>query len=125
MRTFLGWIVTLIVCSTVLVAAAQAQPVPVPPCVPVDGCPPANEWYTYGYNNARTGVQPYASDLSDPTKVSRLGRPDVQPKWTFPSDAEIIAGGFKASPIVVGDTVFIGGVNGRFYALDAATGTRK
>jgi outer membrane protein assembly factor BamB len=34
-------------------------------------------------------------------------------------------GAFKASPIVVNDTVFIGNENGYFYALDAATGVPK
>jgi hypothetical protein len=121
MRTRLGWIAMLILDLTALVAAVQAQPAPVPPpCVPVDGCLQANEWYTYRYNNARTGAQPYASDLSDPTKVGRLRK---LPVWQFPPTEEGIAGGFKASPIVVHDTVFIGGEDGKFYALNAADGT--
>jgi outer membrane protein assembly factor BamB len=43
--------------------------------------------------------------------------------WTFPLEGAV--GAFKASPIVVNDTVFIGSVNGYFYALDAASGKPK
>jgi outer membrane protein assembly factor BamB len=74
---------------------------------------PLDEWYTYRYNNARTGAQPYKSALSDPAKVRTL-----HVGWTFPLEGAV--GAFKASPIVVNDTVFIGSVNGYFYALDAA-----
>ncbi|MFU8854360.1 PQQ-binding-like beta-propeller repeat protein, partial [Micromonospora sp. SL1-18] len=31
-------------------------------------------------------------------------------------------GGIQSSPVVAGDTLFIGSNNGRFYALDKATG---
>jgi outer membrane protein assembly factor BamB len=61
----------------------------------------------------------YASDLSDPAKVGTL-----TPVWWFPPTSNGV-GEFKTSPIVVDDTVFIGSVNGYFYALDAATGTKK
>jgi outer membrane protein assembly factor BamB len=115
MRTFLGWIASLMLCLTALVAAAQVQPVSTPPCVPIDGCPPANEWYTYRYNNARTGVQPFASALSDPAQVQNLSV-----KWEFTG-----GGAFRASPIVVDDTVFIGDESGIFWAIDAARGTFK
>jgi outer membrane protein assembly factor BamB len=40
-------------------------------------------------------------------------------------DGAITAGPLQASPIVVDDTVFIGSLNGYFYALDAATGALK
>lgn len=78
----------------------------------------ANEWYTFRYNYLRTGTQPYASALSDPTKVGTL-----KVMWTFPATGNV--GYFKASPIVVNNTVFIGSSNGYFYALDAATGALK
>ncbi len=120
MRTILYWIAMLIVCSTVLTSEdlAQENLPAVPPCVKVDGCPPANEWYTYRYSNSRTGAQPFASGLSGPNEASRLSV-----KWSFPATGAV--GAFKASPIVVGDTVFIGSTNGRFYALDAATGALR
>jgi outer membrane protein assembly factor BamB len=78
-----------------------------------------NEWYTYRYNYARTGAQPFASSLSDPDKVKTLAI-----GWAFPATAVGI-GPFRASPIVVNDTVFIGNENGYFYALDAANGQLK
>ena len=93
------------------------------------GCPFANEWYTYRYNNLRAGTQPYASDLSNPLVVSQPGR--LRREWSFPKDGDCPGaqfcpvGAFKASPIVVNNTVFIGSTNGYFYALDAATGAFK
>jgi outer membrane protein assembly factor BamB len=79
----------------------------------------SNEWPAYRYNTHRTGVQPHASNLSDHTKVGTLAV-----KWTFPATGPGV-GNFKASPIVVRDTVFIGSTSGRFYALDATTGKLK
>jgi outer membrane protein assembly factor BamB len=97
--------------SLVLLAAyAQAQQA---------NDPLAAEWPAYRYNTLRTGVQPFASDLSDPNKVGSLAV-----KWTF-SNATFGGGSFKASPIVAEDTVFIGSDTGHFFALDAATGKLK
>src|SRR5262249_34905091 len=90
-------------------------------------CSPLDEWYTYRHDNLRTGAQPYASALSDPTKVSTL-----HCVWSWPPDGQCgpgikqpAAAAFSASPILVNDTVFIGNNNGFFYALDAATGKLK
>ena len=94
---------TLIFCSLFSVAAANAA---------------QDDWLTYRHDSARTGAQPVASDLSDPGKVSGLHVVAQFP----PQGSPAIAGGFKASPIVVDGTAFIGGVNGYFYALDAASG---
>ena len=56
-----------------------------------------DDWLTYRHDSARTGAQPFASDLSDPVKIS-----DLQVVAQFPPEASpAIAGGFKASPIVV------------------------
>jgi outer membrane protein assembly factor BamB len=82
---------------------------------PVYAAPPY-EWYTHRFNGWRTGAQPSSSDLSNPTKVTTLA---VQ--RSFPPDGQPAAGAFTASPIVVKDTVFIGSLDGIFYALDAAT----
>jgi PQQ enzyme repeat len=113
-RTILNWIAALVVCSAFFLTAACSPPPPPPPPPP-----PRDEWYTYRYDAARTGVQPWASTLSDPRRVGTLAV-----KWAFPT-AETGVGAFRASPIVVNDTVFIGSTNGYFYALDAATGTLK
>jgi outer membrane protein assembly factor BamB len=106
MRVILSSISTMILCFPFVVTAAQAAP---------------NEWYTYRHDTARSGAQPDASDLSDPNLVRKLHVAAQFP----PAGAPAIPGGFKASPIVVNDTVFIGDVNGVFYALDAATLTLK
>ncbi|MCI0467223.1 MAG: PQQ-binding-like beta-propeller repeat protein, partial [Beijerinckiaceae bacterium] len=75
-------------------------------------------WPTYRYDNARTGVQPFASSLSDPAKAATLSV-----KWSFPKLGPHQS--YRASPIVARDTVFIGNLNGYFYALDAASGVLK
>jgi outer membrane protein assembly factor BamB len=131
MRTILNPIAAWIWCSVAFGTFAYAQqrpPVaPVPENCPPTGCPRDPEWRTYRFNNSRTGVQPWASNLSDPTKVGTL-----HCVWSFPWDGycgqphqQPTVGAFKASPIVVNDTVFIGNDNGFFYALDAATGALK
>ena len=78
-----------------------------------------DDWLTYRHDSARTGAQPVLSDLSDPARISGL-----HIIAQFPPDGSqmVVKGGFKASPIVVDGMVFIGGVNGIFYALDAASG---
>lgn len=98
---------------------APANPPLSPVTVPIKPPPPHPEWYAYRYDSARTGVQPYKSNLSDPSKVGSL-----KVKWTYPTTGAV-AKGFQGSPIVVNDTVFIGGQDGYFYALDAATGALK
>ena len=117
MHRILGSIAILILCVPVLLTAAHAEPAPRPPRFPKILF---DEWYTYRYNGSRTGVQPYASALSDPAKVGNLSV-----KWSFPGDGDTPTGGFNASPIVVNDTVFIGSTDGYFYALDAGGGAFK
>lgn len=80
----------------------------------------AHEWYNYRNDTARQGVAPYASNLSNPAKVGALAV-----KWSFPAKGAPAAGAFKASPMVVNDTVYIGSVAGYFYAIDAITGNLK
>ena len=106
MLVIIRLISTLILCLIFAVTAANAAP---------------DDWLTYRHDGARTGAQPVASDLSDPAKVSNLHVIAQFP----PEGSPAVAGGFKASPIVVDDTVVIGGVNGYFYALDAASGALK
>ena len=50
----------------------------------------SQDWPTYRHDNSRTGAQPVASDLSDPTKVRSLSV-----KWSFPD-----APAASASPFV-------------------------
>lgn len=79
-----------------------------------------DDWLTYRHDSARTGAQRVLSDLSDPARISGLHVvAQFPPEGSPPGTTK---GGFKASPIVVNGTAFIGGVNGVFYALDAASG---
>jgi outer membrane protein assembly factor BamB len=107
MRVIVRPISALILCFPFVIVAAHAA---------------QDEWYTYRHDSARTGAQPFASDLSDPEKVGTL-----ELGWGYPPGCLKCngVGAFKSSPIVVDDTVFIGNTNGYFYALDAATGTLK
>jgi outer membrane protein assembly factor BamB len=95
-----------ILCILLAVAAAKAA---------------QDDWFTYRHDSARTGAQPIASDLSDPARIGGLHVVAQFP----PAGSSAITGGFKASPIVVDNIAFIGGVNGYFYALDAASGALK
>jgi outer membrane protein assembly factor BamB len=110
MHSIARWTAALMMWSVILGASAHAQ-----------------DWYTYRHDSSRTGSQPVASALSDTTLVSTL-----HCAWSFPPDEHCGSlvtkpsiGQFLASPIVVNDTVFIGNLNGYFYALDAASGTLK
>ncbi len=86
-------------------------------CV-VAGCA-CGDWTAYRHDGHRSGDQPRASALSDPTRVSSLHE-----IWAFkPSNyGDADAAGFVASPTVYKGKVFIGHRNGRFYAIDANTG---
>src|SRR5262245_46224326 len=80
-------------------------------CLP--GC--ATQWGSFRQNELRTGSQPDKGPLSDPSKVGGL-----HIRWTYqPPGAQ----GFRASPIVYNNRVYIGNGNGYLYALDANTGT--
>ena len=86
--------------------------------------PPPAQWLAYRNNPGRYGQQFLDSALSDPTEVlSRLhvGWRSPDATWTGPT----MPGSFRASPIVFNNTVFIGDLNGVFWALDAANGKFK
>ncbi len=76
----------------------------------------SGEWPAFRHNGLRSANQTVASDLSDPYKVKTL-----KPGWSSPFTPP---GGraFRGSPVVHNGMVYIGNGNGRFYALDAATG---
>ena len=82
----------------------------------LSGC--ERDWPNYRYNAHRSGHQPWAGPLSDPSDV-----PGLKLEWTWPSTGSE-GGQFKASPIVFEHRVFIGSSSGFFYALDARTGNK-
>jgi outer membrane protein assembly factor BamB len=89
------------------------------------GCSCASpDWPVHRYSSLRTANQPNASPLSDPAKVSSLHQ-----LWSWHpgvvGDPDIFGvnnRGFSASPIVQDGRVYVGHLNGRFYAIDT-TGT--
>lgn len=80
----------------------------------------AEDWYAYRHDIYRTGSQEFFSDLANPSRLANLSI-----KWQFPPDQTPAAASFSASAIIVDDTVYIGDVGGRFYALNAVTGSLK
>jgi outer membrane protein assembly factor BamB len=81
------------------------------------GCTRA--WPNYRYSTNRTGQQPWASALSNPSSVEG----HLAVGWLWPSSGSE-GGSFKSSPIVFNHKVFIGSSSGYFYALDANTGSK-
>lgn len=81
--------------------------------VAVGGCA-SKDWRTFRYNASRSAHMPRGSALSDPARVGTL-----HVVWQFRPPG---AGPFRASPVVHKGRVYVGNGNGRFYALDAATG---
>lgn len=81
------------------------------------GC--SSDWPAFRHNVMRTASQLNRSALSDVAQVPRLAV-----RWTFAAPPGPISSqnGFRASPIVYDNRVFIGSGNGRFYALNADTG---
>ncbi len=74
----------------------------------------AGDWPTYLHDPQRSSSNPSETILS-PTNATRL----VQ-KWAFTTGGYI-----ESSPIVVGNTVYVGSWDGYEYALDATTGALK
>ena len=98
-------------------------------CTNMVGCqgcnaPPA-QWLAYRNNPGRFAAQFLDSKLANPKTVLaslHVGWKSPNPAtWTGPT----MPGPFRASPIVFNKTVFIGDINGVFWALNAADGTFK
>ena len=85
----------------------------------IAGCRREQEWHSFHYDSRRTSSQPNNTDLSDPAKV-----PSLAIRWTFTAPAPGPGGqvGFRASPVIDDNRVYIGNGNGFFYALNGDTG---
>lgn len=88
----------------------------------VHGCSCASrDWPTHRYNSQRTANQPHRSSLADPSKV-----PSLHELWKWHAgavgdpDLGATGPGFSASPIVYKGRIYVGHLNGRMYAIDAA-----
>jgi outer membrane protein assembly factor BamB len=84
------------------------------------GCRSEQEWRAFRYNAKRTASQPNSTPLSDPTRVPNL---TVRWTWTAPPPGPGGNSGFRASPVINDNIVYIGNGNGYFYALRGDTGT--
>jgi len=79
----------------------------------------AADWPMFRHNTARTAEQQKPSALSNPDLVRVL---KIKPSpWPFTPAG---GGAFRASPIVYNGVVYIGNSNGRFYAVDAVSGSQ-
>jgi outer membrane protein assembly factor BamB len=86
----------------------------------LSGCKKEKEWHSFHHDSKRTSSQPKSTDLSDPAKV-----PGLAVRWTFTAPPPGSGGnsGFRASPVIDDNIVYIGNGNGYFYALNGDTGT--
>jgi len=92
--------------ATVLVAAS------------LTGC--SQDWEYFRHDSFRSAHQANVSALSDPAQVPSL---HTVWTWTMPAVANPLQHHmFRASPVVRGNRVFIGGSDGYFYALDINDG---
>jgi outer membrane protein assembly factor BamB len=85
---------------------------------PIPAAAQAADWSTY------LGDSSHSSVSSDATFTSS-NLADVVPDWTFkeaPTNGQP-APSFEATPVVVGNRVYVGSESGNFFALDLATGT--
>ena len=69
----------------------------------------ATDWPMYHYDPCRTGASP-DKEIKPPLKLL----------WQFGTGGMV-----RTSPVVVGDTVYVGSCDHKFYALDATTGEKK
>lgn len=82
------------------------------------GCTVKPEWSHFRYSAVRQADQFFENVLNNPASVSTL-----HPGWAAPFHPPS-AGFFTSSPVVYNGKVYIGNSNGRFYAIDAATGVQ-
>ena len=80
-----------------------------PALIPAQQATPGTDWPMYRGNAGRTGVMPGTGPKIMPGEVWRV---------------QLDGSAFR-SPIVVGDTAYVGTAQGILYALGAATGTEK
>jgi outer membrane protein assembly factor BamB len=93
--------------------------------VSCNGCnaPPA-QWLAYRNNPGRYAWQLINSKMANASSVIaglHVAWKSPGTGWTGPS----MPGAFRASPIVFNSTVFIGDINGYFWALNASDGSYK
>jgi len=81
-----------------------------------------NNWLSYRNSAGRYGQQFHDSELADASKVLNnlhVGWKSPDASWT----ASTMPGPFRASPIMFHKTVYIGDMNGVFWALNASDGS--
>jgi outer membrane protein assembly factor BamB len=76
-----------------------------------------SDWPAFGHDSTRAAQQPKLSALADPFRVRTL-----KVKWRFPPTGALER--FRSSPIVYKGIVYVGNADGRFYAVDAASGNQ-
>jgi len=74
--------------------------------------PSNREWPTYGHDPHRT--------FNGRTTLNATSVLTLAPAWVFPTGDAV-----TATPTVVNGTVYVGSWDGKFYAIDAVTGTER
>ena len=107
--------IRLLVALVALLAACAGLVSPIGARAASPACAGGTDWAQYGRSAARTFDVPVGCSSISPTTV-----PTLVPKWFFHTRDSV-----TASPAVVGDTAYVGSWDGRFYAIDTATGTAR
>ena len=105
-------LLTLVGCPAATVGGGG----PPPDGGPTDGGPDGGsgaslDWPTYLHDNSRTSTAPSETQLSPSTA------PNLRLLWTFPT-----GGAIEASPVIVGNTLYVGSWDGYEYAVEAMDG---
>jgi len=71
----------------------------------------AADWPMFGHDPQHTGV------------AGEIVEPPLEVVWKFKMNSSVSS--YRSSPVISGDTIYMGSGDGYIYALDAATGTEK
>jgi polyvinyl alcohol dehydrogenase (cytochrome) len=109
------WIAAALLVAAGSIGAAAIAPAASPHSFrPAAGCGGA-AWRQYGYNADHTFAVPAGCSPISSRNVTTL-----LPKWFFHTDDSV-----TASPAVVGNSVYVGAWDGKFYSLNAQTGREQ
>ncbi|HWC33315.1 MAG TPA: PQQ-binding-like beta-propeller repeat protein [Mycobacteriales bacterium] len=109
------WAATIGVLAAGSVAAAGVAPAARPGTFHVTAACRSTDWRQYGYNTDHSFAVP-----SGCSSISAANVATMLPKWFFHTKDSV-----TASPAVVGNSVYVGAWDGKFYSLNAKTGQQQ
>ncbi len=108
------WSATLAVVAAGSVAAAGVSPGARPHAFHLSGCT-STDWPQYGHDSDHS-----FSSATGCSPISSANVATMVPKWFFHTQDSV-----TASPAVVGNSVYVGAWNGKFYSINATTGQQQ